>query len=137
MKLSDLNKVKKFLKTDSDIARSNLMTLQSRLEDAKKKKNSMNKAVFKTKVDITDSVDQMGAGAYFRFTALRSNMIDKDIEQMEKQRLELEEKLFEAIAEEKKIEHFADKLAAADKKKRQSSEDEMNDFIGMIRHIRR
>ena len=137
MKSSDLNKVKQFLKTDSDIARSHLATLQLRLEDAKKKKNTMNQTAFKTKVNITDSADQMGAGAYFRFTALRSNMIDKDIEAMDKQVLELEEKLFEAIAEEKKIEYFADKLALEENKERQAAEDEMNDFIGMIRHIRR
>lgn len=137
MKSKDLNKIKQFLKTDSDIARSHLMTLKARLEDAKTKKKTMNQTAYKTKLDITDASDQMGAGAYLRFTALRSGMIDKDIEHMEKQIQQAEDKLFDAIAEEKKIEYFSDKLAAAEKKKRQAFEDEMNDFVGMIRHIRR
>lgn len=137
MRLRDLEKVKQFLKTDSDIARSNVMTAQARLEDAKNKKNAMNQAAYKSNIDISNPIDQMGAGAYLRFTAMRSNLIDKDIEQMEQQVTDFEDKLFDAIAEEKKIEHFAEKIAKEQKKKRQSIEDEMNDFIGMIRHIRR
>jgi len=137
MKSKDLQKIKQFLKTDTDIARSHLMTLKARLEDAKKKKQTMNQTAYKTKLDITDAADQMGAGAYLRFTALRSDMIGKDIKQMQVQVKKAEDKLFDAIAEEKKIEHFVNNLAREEKKKSQAFEDEMNDFVGMIRHIRR
>ena len=137
MKSKDLEKVKQFLKTDSDIVRSNMMTLQMRIEDAKSKKKAINQTAFKTKIDITDTADQLGAGQYLRFTALRSNMIDKDVEQMQEQLTILENKLFEAVAEEKKIEYFADKLAADEKKQKQKHENEVNDFIGMMRYMRR
>lgn len=129
MKIKDIERLAQISDMETRTIRSELASHRASRDALQKRKDDMNHALEKMRVDVCDPCDRHSIGSYMRHIALKNMDINREIAQCDSMIDSLTEKLRDGVREEKKLDILLGELNRLQKIRLSKAEDERNDLF--------
>ena len=123
------------LENDKNAIQVQKIQAQNHLNDLIKKRDDLNKKIFDLQFDISNPCDAFGVSAFLQFGIKKEKQMNENIKIQEKNLEKINNQLFDAVREEKKIEILKENVQKEKMKIKNTAEEQSADLFNTITHI--